>query len=233
LKGFFITATDTGVGKTIVAGGLIRALTFMGLKTAGMKPVESGCIREGKVLIPSDGMFLKHIAQMHELITKVTPFCFEAPLAPLAASEFEKKKISVTAIRKAFYNLYTRYDVVIVEGVGGIMVPLRENYFVIDLARDIGLPVIVVAKPGLGSINHTMLTVKYALKEGLEVAGIIINYSHPPVGSLAEETNPQILKQICPVPLIGTFPYLKNRDDETIQQAALKNLDMEVIKKYL
>jgi len=233
LKGFFVTGTDTGIGKTMIAGGLIRALTFMGLKTAGMKPVESGCIREGKVLIPSDGTFLKQIAQMQEPVTQVTPCCFEAPLAPLPASELEKKSVSVTSIRKAFYNLYTRYDAVIVEGVGGIMVPLRENYFVIDLARDMGLPLIVVAKPGLGSINHTMLTVKYALKEGLAVAGIIINYSHPPEGSLAEETNPQLLKQICPVPLIGIFPYLKNRDDETIQQAALKNLDMEVINKYL
>ncbi|RPI36583.1 MAG: dethiobiotin synthase, partial [Nitrospiraceae bacterium] len=164
---------------------------------------------------------------------QVTPYCFEAPLAPLPASELEKKSISVTSIIKAFYKLYTRYDAVIVEGIGGIMVPIKNNYFVIDLARDIGLPLIVVAKPGLGSINHTMLTVKYALKEGLAVAGIIINYSHPPEGSLAEETNPQILKQICPVPLIGIFPYLKNRDDETIQQAALKNLDMEVIKTYL
>ena len=233
MKGFFITGTDTGVGKTIVAGGLIRALIFHGLKTAGMKPVESGCTREGKVLIPSDGTFLKQIAQMQEPVTQVTPCCFEAPLAPLPASELEKRSVSVAAIRKAFYSLYTRYDAIIVEGVGGIMVPLKENYFVIDLAKDMGLPLIVVAKPGLGSINHTMLTVKYALKEGLAVAGIIINYSHPPEGSLAEETNPQILKQICPVPLIGIFPYLKNRDDETIQQAALKNLDMEVINKYL
>ncbi|MDH4231458.1 MAG: dethiobiotin synthase [Nitrospirota bacterium] len=233
MKGFFITGTDTGVGKTIVAGGLIRALIFQGVKTAGMKPVESGCVREGNVLIPSDGTFLKQIAQMQELVTQVTPCCYEAPLAPLPASELEKKIISVSAIRKAFFKLYTRYDAVIVEGIGGIMVPLKDNYFVIDLAREIGLPLIVVAKPGLGSINHTMLTVKYALKEGLTVAGIIINYSHPPENSLAEETNPRLLKQICPVPIIGIFPYLKNRDDETIQQAALKNFDMEVINKYL
>ncbi len=78
-----------------------------------------------------------------------------------------------------------------------------------------------------------MLTVNYALKEGLNVAGIIINYCHPPENSLAEETNPRILKQICPVPLIGIFPYLKNRDDDVLARTALKNLDLEVIKKYL
>jgi dethiobiotin synthetase len=112
------------------------------------------------------------------------------------------------------------------------MVPLKKNYFVSDLARQMGLPLIVVAKPGLGSLNHIMLTVNHALKEGLNVAGIIINYSYPPENSLAEETNPQVLKQICPVPLIGIFPYLKNPDDE-LENTARKNLDLEVIKKYL
>jgi dethiobiotin synthetase len=112
-------------------------------------------------------------------------------------------------------------------------VPLKDNYFVVDLAREIGLPLIVVAAPGLGSINHTMLTVNYALKEGLQVAGVVINYSHPPENSLAEETNPPLLKRICPVPLIGSFPYLKNREDSVIERTALKNLDLAIIKKYL
>jgi len=233
VKGFFITGTDTGVGKTIIAGTLIRVLSFLGVKTGAMKPVESGCMREGDVLIPSDGIFLKRTAQMQESIKQVTPFCFESPLAPLPASKLEKKNISITEIRKVFYRLYSHYDAVVMEGIGGLMVPLKTNYFVVDLARETGLPLIVVAKPGLGSINHTMLTVNYALREGLQVAGIIINYSHPPENSLAEETNPQVLKQICPVPLIGIFPYLKNRDESMIEKTALKNLDLEVIKKYL
>jgi len=233
MKGFFITGTDTGVGKTIIAGALIKVLCHLGMKTGAMKPVETGCVREGEVLLPSDGMFLKQMAQMQEAVTQVSPCCFESPLAPLAASELEKKTVSIAAIKKAFYNLYTNYDAVIVEGIGGLMVPLNADYFVVDLAKEIGLPLVVVAKPGLGSINHVMLTVNYALKEGLQVAGIILNYSLPPENSLAEETNPQLLKQICPVPLIGIFPYLKNRDENVIEQTAEKNLDLEVIKKYL
>ena len=113
------------------------------------------------------------------------------------------------------------------------MVPLRQDYFMADLAREIGLPLIVVAKPGLGSINHTLLTVKYALKEQLKVAGVIINYRNPPEHSLAEETNPQLLKQICPARLIGIFPYLKDLDEAVIEKTALKNLDLEVLKEYL
>ncbi len=233
MKGFFITGTDTGVGKTIIAGAMIRALCFLGLKTGGMKPIESGCIREGDVLMPSDGMFLKQTAQMQEPVTQVTPCCFENPLAPLTASELEKKSISVAVIKKAYYNLFKHYNALIVEGVGGLMVPIRDNYFVVDLAKEFDLPMIVVARPGLGTINHTLLTVNYAISEGLRVAGVIINYSHPPENSLAEDTNPQILKQICPVPLLGIFPYLKNRDAEAIEKTALKTLDMEVIKKYL
>jgi dethiobiotin synthetase len=233
MKGFFITGTDTGVGKTMIAGALIKVLCHLGVKTAAMKPVETGCIREGEVLLPSDGMFLKQMAQMQEAVTQVSPSCFETPLSPLAASEIEKRSFSVAPIKKAFYNLYTNYDAVIVEGIGGLMVPLNTGYFVVDLAKEIGLPLIVVAKPGLGTINHAMLTVNCALREGLQVAGIILNYSLPPENSLAEETNPSLMRQICPVPLIGIFPYLKNRDENVIEKTALKSLDMEIIKKYL
>jgi dethiobiotin synthetase len=233
MKGFFITGTDTGVGKTIIAGALIKVLFHLGVKTGAMKPVETGCIREGEILMPADGMFLKQMAQMQESVTQVSPCCFESPLAPLAAAELEKKSVSVVAIKKAFYHLYNNYDAVVVEGIGGLMVPLEANYFVLDLAKEIGLPLIVVTKPGLGAVNQVMLTVNYALKEGLQVAGIIINYSLPPENSLAEETNPQLLKQICPVPLIGIFPYLKNRDENVLERTAQKNLDLEVIKKYL
>jgi dethiobiotin synthetase len=233
VKGFFVTGTDTGVGKTVVAGGLIKVLSFMGFRTAGMKPVESGCVREGDVLIPSDGSFLKQMARMPEPVTDVTPCCFENPLAPLAAAGIEKKNVSVTEIKKAFYRLYKNYDAVIAEGVGGLLVPLKTDYFVLDLAKEMALPLIVVAKPGLGTINHTMLTVNYALKEGLKVAGIVINYSSPPQNNLAEETNAQIFEEICPAPLLGIFPYLKSCEQGLIERTALDRLDQGILKEYL
>ncbi|MEW6108610.1 MAG: dethiobiotin synthase [Nitrospirota bacterium] len=232
-KGFFITGTDTGVGKTIIAGAIIKAIQFLGLKACGMKPIESGCGREGDVLIPYDGMFLKQAAHMQEPITLVTPCCFESPLAPLSASDIEMKSVNINEIKKAFNKISRQYDAVVIEGIGGLMVPVRKNYFVVELAREFGLPLIVVAKPGLGTINHIMLTVNYALKENLEVAGVIINYSQPPENSLAEKTNPKLLNQICPVPVIGIFPYLKNLEEDSIEKTVLKNLDLEVIEKYI
>ncbi|MBI5101868.1 MAG: dethiobiotin synthase [Nitrospirae bacterium] len=232
-KGFFITGTDTGVGKTLISGALIKTLGLMGLKTGGMKPIESGCGREGSTLVPFDGRSLKQTAHMDEPLSVITPCCFETPLAPLPASELEAGKISIPAIRGAFLKLSKIYDALIVEGLGGILVPIRKNYAVIDLALEFGLPLIVVARPGLGTINHTMLTIYCALGRGLRVAGVIINYSMPPEHSLAEKTNPRVLSQICPVPVIGTFPYLGQVTGEAMEKAARKNFDIEVLRRYL
>ena len=232
-KGFFITGTDTGVGKTVVTAAIIKAIGLLGLRACGMKPIETGCIKEGDVLVPLDGMFLKTIARMEENVKHISPYCFESPLAPMAASEVEGVSIDFEKIKRAYTDLKKNYDAVVVEGIGGLLVPIRRDYFVLDLARDFGLPMVVVSRPGLGTLNHTLLTVHYAIKEGLDVAGIIINYSQPPEGTLAENTNPEVIKQISPAPLIGIFPYLKDLEKDTIEKAAVKNLDIEILKKYL
>ncbi|MDI6890059.1 MAG: dethiobiotin synthase [Thermodesulfovibrionales bacterium] len=251
-RGFFITGTDTGVGKTVVTAALIKAIRLLGLKVCGMKPIETGCLKsklkvkssklkvKEEVLIPSDGMFLREMAGMNDSIDLVTPIRFKNPLAPLPASEIEGVPVDLKVIQKAYRELSKNYDVVIVEGIGGLLVPITKGrspfetpYFVLDLAKDFGLPIVVVSRPGLGTINHTMLTVNYATKEGLNVAGIIINYSLPPEGTLAEDTNPEVIKQFSPVPIIGIFPYLEDLKSGTIEKAAVKNLDIKTIKKYL
>ena len=237
-KGFFITGTDTGVGKTIISAALIKAAHMLGLKACGMKPIETGCKqRENRKgndsLIPPDGTFLREITGTDESIDLITPVRFENPLAPLPASEIEDKPIDLDKIKTAFRELSSRYDVIIVEGIGGLLVPIKREYFVIDLAKYFGFPIIVVSKPGLGTINHTMLTVNYAIKEGLDVAGIIINYTRPPEKTLAENTNPEIIKRLSPVPVIGTFPYLKDLESRTIEKGVVKSLNLEIIRKYL
>lgn len=232
-KGFFVTGTDTGVGKTIITAALIKTSNLLGFRACGMKPIETGCQREGGILIPSDGMLIKTVARMEETVNHISPCRFEKPLAPLPASEIEGISVNFEKIRKAYAELSQKYDVVIVEGIGGLLVPIRKDYFVLDLARDFGLPVIVVSRPGLGTINHTMLSVNYAIKEGLTVAGIIINYSQPPEGTPAEKTNPDVIKEISPVPIIGIFPYLNDLEETTIERAVVKSLNLEIIKKYL
>jgi dethiobiotin synthetase len=244
-KGFFITGTDTGVGKTVISAALIKVARTLGLKPCGMKPIETGCskqkfkVKSSKLkvqdrdLIPHDGMFLKKIAVVNASLDLITPVRFENPLAPLAASEIEGRAVDLGTIKKAYQELSLRYDAMIVEGIGGLLVPIKKNYFVLDLAADLGLPVVVVARPGLGTINHTLLTVNYALKAGLTVAGIIINYTRPHEGTPAEVTNPDVIKQISPVPLLGVFPFLTDFKSATIEKAAERNLNREIIKKYL
>jgi len=232
-KGFFVTATDTGAGKTVITAALIKTIALLGVRACGMKPIETGCIREGDVLVPSDGMFIKTVARMEETVNYISPCCFEAPLAPMAASEIEGIPVNFEEIKKAYRELSENYEAAVVEGIGGLLVPIKKDYFVLDLARDFGLPIIVVSKPGIGTLNHTLLTVNYALKEGLSVAGIIINYVSPPQDTLSEDTNPEILKQISPVPIIGVFPYLKDLESNTIEKAVVKNLDIDIIRKYL
>jgi dethiobiotin synthetase len=244
-KGFFITGTDTGVGKTIITASFIKIAKFLGLRPCGMKPIETGCLNTNlelrisdfefgdTKLLPSDGMFLREIAGMSEPIDLIAPIRFKNPLAPLTASEIEGLYVDIKKIQKAYTELLKKYDVVIIEGIGGLLVPITKGYYVLDLARDFGLPLIVVSRPGLGTINHIMLTVNYAKKEGINVAGIIINYNQPPEGSLAEKTNPEIISQLTTVPIFGVFPYLKKVDAYTIEQAAIKNLDIDRIKNYL
>jgi len=232
-KGFFVTGTDTGVGKTLIAAALIKAIGLLGMSVCGMKPIETGCTREGNTLVPSDGMFLKNIASMDETLSHVTPCCFEHALAPIVAADMEGITVNLNKVRSAFKDLTTAYQSIVVEGVGGLLVPLGKDYFVLDLAKEMGIPLVVVARPGLGTINHTLLTVNYALKAGLKVAGIIINYTYQSEGSAAEETNPRVIKQLSPVPVIGVFPYLDDMSDEALEKAVLKNLNMEIIKKYL
>ena len=253
-KGFFITGTDTGVGKTVIAAALIKAAGILGFRACGMKPIETGCLKKkSKVqktyteagiqnstfnirnskLLPSDGMFLKEMACMDDPIDSVTPVRFENPLAPLPASGIEGIPADLEKIQSAYSELVSKYEVIIVEGIGGLLVPIRSDYFVLDLAKDFALPVIVVSRPGLGTINHTMLTVNCAVKEGLQVAGIIINYSHPPQGTLAEKTNADVIKKVSPVPVIGIFPYLKDLESSTIEKTAMKSLNLQIIKKYL
>jgi dethiobiotin synthetase len=232
-KGFFITGTDTGVGKTLIAGAFITTVQFLGKRVCGMKPVESGCSGQGEVLIPYDGMFLKQVSHADEPLALVTPCCLESPLAPLAAAEVDRRDLDISGIGRAFSELSARYEALVVEGIGGLMVPIAKDYYVLDLAKEMGLPLVVVARPGLGTINHIMLTVHCALKAGLTVAGIVINYTQPPENSLAEETNPKLLSQISPVPIIGIFPYLRSKEEKEIKKAALKHFDLELIGSCL
>lgn len=220
-KGVFITGTDTGVGKTAVAATIIRALRKRGMKVGAMKPIETGCFLRDGILFPADGAVLREAAGMHEPLEIVAPLRCELPLAPLVASEIEGRRLDLNAVRDAYASLSRSYEFMVVEGAGGLLVPVlrQENgskgrgsadtsfYFIIDLIKEMDLPVVVVAGPALGTLNHTLLTVEHALREGLRVAGVVINHARPPANTHAEKTNPDVLREICPFPFVEVMPY--------------------------
>jgi dethiobiotin synthetase len=175
MRGLFVTATDTGVGKTEVACALLRAARAAGLDAVGMKPAQSGAT-PGE---PSDAERLREASDRVEPLEAICPYALRAPLAPAVAARLEGIAISLPRILEAAQALAARHAAVIVEGAGGLLVPLTERETYADLAAALGLPVLVVARAGLGTVNHTALTVEALRRRGLSVAAIVLNRTAP------------------------------------------------------
>lgn len=205
-KGIFITATDTEVGKTVIASFLAVALKRRNIDVGVMKPVASGSYNDAKIL--------KKAAGVKDRLEIINPVYLKKPLAPISAARMEKKKVDVNKIFKAYNLLTKKYDFLIVEGIGGILVPIKADFLVIDLIKKLNLPILIIARPNLGTINHTLLTIKVARDYGLKVKGIIINHIQKPSSLgrnwLAEQTGPKIIKELSGVPILGVIPYLDN-----------------------
>ncbi|MFH2011501.1 MAG: dethiobiotin synthase [Pseudomonadota bacterium] len=206
-KGIFITGTDTEVGKTVVAAGLAGALKSKGIDVGVMKPIATGVVRTPDELISTDVQFLVKSIECNDETELINPITLETPLSPLVASRLEKCEIELDKISDAYSTLSQRHDFIVVEGIGGILVPIKENYFVSDMIKDLDIPIIIVARPGLGTINHTILTIREAQHMGIEVRGFIINGMDEKNAGIAERTNPEVIKQVSHQILLGILPF--------------------------
>jgi dethiobiotin synthetase len=191
---FFITGTDTGVGKTHTVVQLLRLLRASGLRCAGMKPICCGDRRDAQLLLTAGSEGLT--------IDEINPIWLKTPAAPLAAALTEQVEIDIGRILEAVADLKRRFDCVLVEGVGGWLVPIRADYFVSDLAAEIKLPVLVVAANRLGCLNHSMLTIDNVRSRSLNCAGLVLN-NPDDSGDVAVSTNEDILRQITDVPVLA------------------------------
>ena len=210
-RGIFVTGTDTGVGKTIVAATLARLLRMNGVSVGVMKPVTSGCREENGQLVSDDALLLCQAAGI-AVSEDVAPYRLREALAPAEAARLDGVRIDFSAIKSSFDRLASLYDYVIVEGAGGLMVPLSGGLLIADLARELELPLLVVARPGLGTINHTVLTCFAAQQLGLQVAGVIIN-GMPEDPDLAEQGAPHQIGSLCGASVLGIWPH-RNEVDE-------------------
>ena len=219
--GLFVTGTDTGVGKTYVSAGIVTTLLSRGVDVGVMKPAETGCRMRAGRLMPRDALLLMKSARVKDPLSLVNPFRFRDPLAPSIAAERDGKKIDPDKILKAFDALRERHDFMIVEGAGGIMVPLCGHYTYLDLACALGLPVLIVARPGLGTINHTLLTISALNGRNIQIAGVVINHALDTKPGLAEESGPAVIEKISGTRIVGIISHAARAFDKVLDQCVL------------
>lgn len=213
-KGFFVTGTDTDVGKTVATLSLAVALRQKGFSVGVMKPVQCG---------GDDAQFLKKELNLKEDIDTINPYFAKEPLSPHLAFQRAKKNISIPVIKKCYERLKEQYDIVLIEGAGGLMVPIKHNYLVADLISDLETPVVIVSRLALGTINHTLLTIEQARMRDLEVKGIIFSQPTRESQGIPEKTNPQAIKKFGKVDILGTLPYLKKVNAAEIEEQVSLN----------
>ena len=209
-KGVFITGTDTGIGKTVVAGALAHCLFLEGRRVGVFKPIATGCRRSREGLVSEDAEFLAHCSNCENPLEQINPERYWEPLAPIVAAERAHREINWQNIQLGYENIVKTNDVVVVEGIGGVMVPICQDYLVVDLMRDMALPVIVVASSRLGTINHTLLTISTCRNNNLSVIGVVINNYVTDRATIAEEMNPRIIAEVGDIRVLTIIPYDKS-----------------------
>ena len=222
MKSIFVAGTDTGVGKTIIAGALAAALRMEGRRVGVMKPIACGS--------PEDAHFLQKCSGTNDPLELVMPVYLKKPLSPNVAAASEKKKIDLSRIVKAHSALQKKYDVLVVEGCGGLLVPVTKDFFVIDLIRKLDSRCVLVSRSGLGAINHTLLSLEALRRRKIEPLGVVFNRLSGGPFSEAEATNPEVIAKTGRVRSLGMFPFMKmSCETGCLGKAFRKHIDLAKI----
>lgn len=216
IPGLFVTGTDTGIGKTMVAAAIAAVLRIEGMDIGVWKPVQSG-EKIGSGL--TDAERLLHLSGIQDRPEVIAPFTFEAPVTPMLAAKQSGVTLTLKKLIAAGRPLIDRYQALIVEGAGGVAVPLTEDAFVADFIAELQMPAVIVARSGLGTINHTLLTVSYLKQIGVHIIGVIMNdientetFDDPSVSNNAE-----LIERYSGLKVLGRLPHLHNAvDSETL-----------------
>lgn len=200
--GIFVMGTGTGVGKTVVTAAIALAARARGRHPAVLKPAQTG--DDGR--ITGDAEFVAGLIGLDEPVEALCPYRLRAPLAPSVAAALEGRRLDPAHVVCSYNDLAGRHDLVLVEAAGGALVPFSEGVDMAGLAALLGLPVVVAARPGLGTLNHTLLTLEALHRRGLTVLGVVIS-GYPDEPGLDALTNPGALARLTPVPLLGAIPF--------------------------
>src|SRR5262245_41701619 len=233
-KGVFITATDTSVGKTTIAAGLVGFLRKQGINVGVMKPVASGAIEcdSGK-LISQDAEMLVKFSGSTDPWEWINPYCLAAPVTPSLAARIEGVTIDFGRVGSAYEEIAKRHDFVVVEGAGGVMSPVFETLVMVDLIRALNLPALIVSRSALGTINHTLMTGECLRSRQVPVLGFFLN-RFPKDPNLSESTNAEIIASVGGLAHLGSIPemgdlFSQQQVIETFTQAAHRDQLLEML----
>jgi len=213
-KAFFITGTDTNVGKTLIAAGLLVAAKNRGLTTAALKPVAAGCEKTSEGLRNSDALLLQSVITQPLVYDQINPYALEAAIAPHIAAQQEKRSLSVDRLSGFCRGVLASADFTLLEGAGGWRVPINARETLADLAKNLQLPVIMVVGIRLGCINHALLTFEAIVRDGVPVAGWVANCVDAHMPALQE--NIDSLRARLPVPCLGVVPFLADQSPAAV-----------------
>lgn len=205
MKGLFITGTDTGIGKTVLSALLLAEIRRRKFNTAPIKPVQTGC--DDNVPDLDYSLSMAGMSVSDEEYRNMAPYTFEPACSPHLAAEMAGTEIDIAEMVIASRTLASEYEFIVAEGAGGIMVPLNRRETTLDLMQALKYPILVAARPGLGSINHTLLTIRALRSDGLDVAGIVFVASQPGEPGFIEEDNAATIEHFGKVSVLGTIPY--------------------------
>ena len=226
MSGIFVTGTDTGVGKTVVAAGIAGAMRRDGIDVGIMKPIATG-IPQKNGFKSSDAELLAKIAGSTDPESEINPVFLPLEASPLAASRALNIDIKLDEIFSAFKRLTGKHEFVIVEGIGGVMVPIKQNYFVIDMVKEMNIPILIVSRAALGTLNHTLLTVRACREYELNVAGIVVNGVRD--NNIVEKTVDEMIRELTGIFVIGSIPFVDVFDSNNVVDLVGKHVKYDLL----
>jgi len=227
LQSLFITGTDTDVGKTYITAGLAASFYEMGVDIGVMKPFAAGTAQK-KGFKSEDVKILSDAAHVDDPENLINPQFFPIPASPYTAWKKLKTKPKISTILSSFKKLSKLHDVLLVEGMGGVMTPILKDYFITDLIKQMKIPTIIVTRTKVGTVNHTLMTVMMCKKYKIPIKGIIINNFDDgyPVNQLTKD-----LENLTGVKVLGSIPFIKDMDNASLHKIFKKNINLKSLLK--
>jgi dethiobiotin synthetase len=226
VKAYFITGTDTGVGKTSITAGLAGSMRKIGVNVGVMKPIATGYPNKTGFK-SSDVAKLVEAVSIKDPENLINPVFLPLPTSPYDATKLLELPVDVPLIFGQFNKLLSLHEILLVEGIGGIMTPITKNFFVADMIKKMGIETIIVTRATIGTLNHTVMTCKTCKDFGIKIRGLVIN-NFDEKGTPAEKNSPSTLYELTNIPILGTIPFIRDLNNlEKIIEYVDKNIDVK------